>query len=782
MKKIFNFIVNKRIYFLIFWSLLLVGSIIMIPFVNINYDTTFYLPEDSRTRESLRIMEEEFGLTGQASVMIENVSIAEAVRHKENLLTINDEKEFANLENGIIMEIMWLDSFVDSKILINMGNFLDNQSYDLDLGQIPGINQFYAKESALFQIVFTESDYSLKVGRALEYIREYFESRDLSYALGGTAVSTYYTRELTQSEVLKITMYVLPIVFLILIIFTSSWAEPVVFLIVVGVSVIINMGTNLMFPSVSFLTNSTASLLQLAISMDYAIFLLHSYTKQRNDGLEKLPAMKAAMSKSFVSIIASMLTTIAGFVALMFMRYTIGIDLAAVMIKGIILSLLTTFTLMPALIIFSDKLLIKTKHRPLFPDISVISKYVVKLRYVLPAIVLVAVIPLYNAQNKNKFVYGEAAMSVSEGTGPALEKSRIEAKFGRNNMIVVLVPVPNDNDYTKEREMISKLNTALSSYSPSIQALSTLTDLNTYLGIDTTHIFDYIPGNIEIPDSIKDYLLNIMTSEDWILAQVPDDFKAQLRSDNYSRIIISIDTETESDDAFAAVAIITTIVDTYFKKDSHILGVSTSVREIKTVVETDFIIVNLLSIILVFVILLVSTKSLIIPLILVFVIEFSIWVNMSIPYFTNSPLIFIGYMIVSAVQLGATIDYGILFASHYTEARKTLIRRDAIRLTVKETSHSILTSSLILTTAGYSLKFISSIEGVSSIGELIGRGAALSGFLVLFLLSQFLYLFDKLIEKLTWKTKFYRPISKDVEFIDEEGNPIELDEDKTLLG
>ena len=167
-----------------------------------------------------------------------------------------------------------------------------------------------------------------------------------------------------------------------------------------------------------------------------------------------------------------------------------------------------------------------------------------------------------------------------------------------------------------------------------------------------------------------------------------------------------------------------------------------------------------LSIILVFVILLVSTKSLIIPLILVFVIEFSIWVNMSIPYFTNSPLIFIGYMIVSAVQLGATIDYGILFASHYTEARKTLIRRDAIRLTVKETSHSILTSSLILTTAGYSLKFISSIEGVSSIGELIGRGAALSGFLVLFLLSQFLYLFDKLIEKLTWKTKFYRQIGR----------------------
>ncbi len=777
MKKIFNFIVNKRIFFLILWSVLLVGSIVMIPLVNINYDTTYYLPETSRTKESLVIMEEEFGLTGQASVMVENVTIEQAIEHKRNLLKINKNKKFANLENGIIMEIVWIDSFIEGDTIINLERWISGQKIigDFDFGLIPGLNQFYNGNSALFQIVFTESDYSLKVGTALEQIREYFESQNVSYAMSGTAVSTYYTRILTEKEVFKITLYVLPIVLLILIIFTSSWVEPIIFLIVVGASVLINMGTNLVFPSVSFLTNSTASLLQLAISMDYAIFLLHAYTKERDAGMAKTDAMKAAMKKSFTSISASMLTTIAGFIALMFMRYTIGLDLAVVMIKGIVLSLLATFTLLPSLILFSDKLLIKTKHRPFFPDISGIGKYIVKLRYVLPAVVLLGAIPLYNAQNSNKFIYGEAAMSVSEGTGPALEKARIEAKFGRSNMLVVLVPTDENGDFTTERAMIKKLTADLEAknLNPTVQALSTLIDINTYIDIDGVPIFDYIPPNIEIPDSIKDYITNILTSEDWILDQIPEGFRSQLQSENYSRIIISVDTESESPEAFDAVTTIKNVVDFYyFNENYHILGVSSSVREIKTFVEADFLIVNLLSIALVLVILFATTRSILVPLILVLVIEFSIWVNMSIPFYTSQPLIFIGYMIVSAVQLGATIDYGILFSGHYLEARKTMIRRDAIKHTLQNTAHSILTSALILTTAGYTLKFVSSVEGVASLGELIGRGAALSGFLVLFLLPQLLYLFDKFIEKTTWKAKFYRPVLNN-----KNGDIIELDSD-----
>lgn len=719
MDKIFAFIVRFRYFFLAGWGALLVVAVILIPRVTINYDTTTYLPKDSETNEALRIMEEEFGLKGQAILLLENVTIEETITQKENLSDIDH-----------IQMIFWLDNFIEKDMLDTIQGLIPKDfplEIDDALGLIPGLETFYHKKSALMQVMFTEDDHSLKTGEAIKEIQKRLERTPYKFALGGPAVSAYYMREITTSEVLKITLYVLPIVLLILLIFTNSWIEPLVFLIVVGVSVLINMGTNFVFSSISFITNSTAALLQLAISMDYAIFLLHQYTKERDDGSEKLEAMKKAMSKSFLSISSSMMTTVAGFSALMFMRYKIGMDLSAVMIKGIVISLVATFTLLPVLILIFDKLLIKTKHRPFFPKLGGLNKIILKLRYVIPAVALIVVGPAFIAQSNNNFVYGEQAMSAGEGSEGALYLDLIEKKFGKQNMSAILVPNKTEDDLKKQLELVEILEDKLTPYSPVIQS---------YLSIKAT--FDQYDF---LPDDIVDNF-------------IPDEFITMLESENYSRIIVVLALDSESPEAFAAMEIMEKQTIGKFGNRAYVVGTTTAVKEIKDYVTSDYIIVEILSIVLVLVILIVSFRSLSLPVMLVFAIQLSVWINMSIPFLLNDPLIFIGFIIVSAIQLGATIDYGILLTQHYIDGRAALNKRDALKYALNNSGHSILTSGLILTAAGYVLSFFSGIEGIASMGHLIGRGAALSIVLVLVLLPQLLFRLDTVVLKTTMKLDF----------------------------
>ncbi|HZJ89922.1 MAG TPA: MMPL family transporter [Bacilli bacterium] len=719
MDKIFGFIVRFRYFFLAGWGALFVVSLLLIPSVTINYDSTTYLPKDSETKEALRIMEEEFGLKGQAILLLENVTIEEAINQKENLSDIK-----------YVSTIFWLDDFIEKDMLDTIQNLIPGDfplQLDDALGLIPGLETFYQKKSALMQIMFTEDDHSLKTGDAIKEIKKRLERAPYNFALGGPAVSAFYMREITTSEVLKITLYVIPIVLLILFIFTNSWIEPLVFLLVVGISVLINMGTNVVFSSISFITNSTAALLQLAISMDYAIFLLHQYTKEREDGTEKLEAMKKAMSKSFLSISSSMLTTAAGFAALMFMRYKIGLDLSAVMIKGIVISLVATFTLLPVLILIFDKLLIKTKHRPFFPKLGILNKIILKMRYVVPAIALVVIGPAFIAQSNNHFVYGEQAMSTGEGSEGAQYLDLIEKKFGKQNMSAILVPNKTEDDLKRQMELIDILEDKLTPYSPVIQS---------YLSIKATFDqYDFLPDDI-----VENF--------------IPDEFITMLESENYSRIIVILALDSESPEAFAAMEIMETQTIGKFGNRAYVVGTTSAVKEIKDYVTSDYIIVEILSIVLVLVILIVSFRSLSLPVMLVFTIQLSVWINMSVPFLLNDPLIFIGFIIVSAIQLGATIDYGILLTQHYIDGRAALNKRAALKYALDNSGHSILTSGLILTAAGYTLSFFSGIEGIASMGHLIGRGAALSIVLVLVLMPQLLYRLDTVVLKTTRKLDF----------------------------
>lgn len=734
LKKIFHFIVHKYIFFFIFWMLVLIASIIAVPHVKVNFDATTYLPDDMNTVEAMEAMKEEFGLTGQASLMIEEVTIQEAISYKERIKKIDG-----------VLDVMWIDTFIEKEALNTLLDVAEDNDINLETMDIPGLNQFYKEKIALFQVIFEESDYSLLTGSAIEEIRSYLEIVNKPFAMSGTAISAYYTRTLTQSEVFKITLYVVPIIILILILFTTSWMEPFLFLVVVGVSVVVNMGTNYFFENISFITNSTASLLQLAIAMDYSIFLLHKYSKYKKEGYDVKTALNKAMKESFLSVSASMLTTAAGFVALMFMRYSLGLDMALVMIKGIVLSLICAFTLLPALIMMFHKQIESLEHNPYFPKLDGFAKKVFQTKFIIVALVLLILIPAFNAQGNNRFLYGDSAMSASEGTLPYEETMRIESSFGKSNPLVILIPKETPEEATLIRELQVELDAANIGYQ--IQALSTLSNIDTYIE--------------DLPQAVQD-AIRPMVPENWINDQIPEDLRSQLVGENFTRIILTMQTSTESEEAFRGVEIVNYVVPRHFNLDEYyILGSSNSVKEIKEVVESDYETVNRISIALVALILLLSFKSIMLPLLLVLVIQISVWINMSIPYFTDNPLIFIGYLIVSAVQLGATIDYGILMTNSYLDFRKTMHKKEAIAEAIKSSGNSILTSAFILCSAGYALKFVSSIEGVAALGELIGRGAFLSGFFVLTLLPQSLYFLDKLISKTTYKSSFYL-ISEDI--------------------
>ncbi len=681
--KLANFIVEKRKLIISIFLILTVISIAFIPMVGVNYNLSSYLPSEMNTKKAMDIMEDEFSLSGQAQIMIEDVTIPKAMEVKEKIKNVDGVKS-----------VIWLDDIVD---VYQPMNFFNENT----------VEDYYKDNTALFQVEFSNDDYSLKTGDAIDDIREIIGENGV---IGGTAVNTKAMRESTVKEILSISMIVVPLFIIILLITTQSWFEPVIYLSVIGISVLINMGTNVVFGDISFITQSSAAILQFALSMDYSLFLLHRFAEERDKGLEVNKAMKVAIVESFSSLASSCLTTVAGFAALMFMRYRIGMDMSLVLGKGIILSLISVIFLLPGVTILFHKLIEKTHHGSLLPSLEKVGKGIVKSRFIVILIVAILIIPAYLAQDSNSFIYGETAVTSSEETEVGKEQKKIQDKFGVYNPMVVLVPKGNINT---EVDLTKELNNK--SYISSVQGLVTITDPT-------------IPKEI-LPNKVVDNFL----------------------SENYSRIILTLKVPVESNVTFRSVDDIHNVLEKYYGDDYYLLGSSASVSDIKEVVDKDFTVVNVISIIAVAIIMMFTFKSLSLPILLVLVIKSAIWINMSVPYFMDIPLSFIGYMIVSAIQLGATIDYAILLTNRYMDNRKTMDKKSAAISAVKDSGWSVITSALILCVAGLGVYFISSINGVSEMGLLIGRGAALSGIMVLVLLPQLLVTFDKVIKKTTLK-------------------------------
>ena len=659
--------------------------------VGVNYKFADYLPEDAPSTVALNIMEEEYSQSiPNMRVVIHDVSIPKALTYKEKLEQIEG-----------VEEVNWLDD------AINIYEPLEDADQDT-------IDEWYKNSDALYSVTIAD-DETLKK-KAVDEIRNIIGDDN---AMSGTAVTDVLSPVHTSQEIQKIMVFVLPIVFIVLLLTTNSWFEPVLFMITIGVAIMLNRGTNLIFGEISFVTNAAGSVLQLAVSMDYSIFLLHRFAENRAEEKEVKEAMIEAVKQSTGSVLSSGLTTVTGFAALILMRFRIGPDMGWVMAKAIVFSLLCVLCFLPALAITTYKLIDKTQHKPLFPDFHKFSKVIVKLMVPVLILAVIIAIPCYIAQGKNDFLYGSSRVYSTEETQMGRDLLSIEDEYGASNPLVIMVP---KGDLAKEQQMNEELKN----------------------NKNVTSVISYVNTvGSTIPDGF-----------------VPSESLSQLYSEHYSRFMVTVDTEEIQDGWTDKLDEIYGICEKYYGDDALIAGDLASTKDLKDTITVDNSRVNLMAIGFVFVILLFNFKSLLIPIILTLVIELSIWINLSIPYFQSTTLHYIAYLIISSVQLGATIDYAILFTSRYLDERKTKNKKESARNSVQLCILSLFTSAIILTIAGFALGKISTNLVLSQLGTLVGRGAVISFLLVLILLPALLKLFDRAIEKTTMHTKFYREDKK----------------------
>lgn len=690
MKKLAHFIVHRRRFISKLYVLIVIICTIIFPMVGINYDMTEYLKEDMPSKKAIDITDKEFGMQGMARLMINGISITQG----------KDIKNRIEQVEGVDM-VLWLDSDIDD--LYAPTSFIDQDD----------IKDYYQDGSILFDITFVEDDSSELTHQALTEIKKI--AGENSY-IGGSSIENKSVKDTLIKEVAIAMCIAVPIVFLILMITTTSYLEPVLFLLITALGIIINLGSNIIFGKISFFTFSVAAILQLAISMDYSIFLLHTFTREKENGEEdEEVAMENAISKSIVSILSSGLTTIVGFVALALMQFEIGKDMGLVLAKGIVISLFSVIFFMPSMILKYSEKIEKTRHKPFITITDRFSKLVYKAHYIIIPILLVIIIPCYVGQNMNTFLYGNDALGSSQGTAVYADKLTIEEKFGKSNMMLAIVPRENN---IKEKEMGEKLEEL-----PSVRYAKTIAS--------------------ELPAGIPESFLPSQTTK-------------KFHSDNYTRYLISVYTDGESQAAFDAVNDIQAILDTYYPNENYIAGGTPSTLDIKNVIENDYKFVNLVSILGIGIIILFTFKSFFAPIVLLAVIESGIFINMTIPYLAGDSMIFMGYLIVSCIQLGATIDYGILMTENYLNCRENKSKKEAAIGAIKRSSLSVLTSGFVLTAAAFTIGKISTVAAISQIGLLIARGAVLSMILVLSVLPTLLALSDKLIQITSFKNIKWR--------------------------
>ena len=681
-----QFILKHRKIIIIVFLLAAVICAGLSTMVGVNYKFADYLPEDAPSTKALDVMEEEYDQTiPNMRVLIYDVSIPQALSYKEKIENVKG-----------VEEVRWLDDAIDI--------------YEpLEQADADTVDAWYKDSDALFSVTISEKDDAEKKA-AVKEIRTIIGDEN---AMSGTAVTDTYSPVHTTKDIQKIILIVIPIVFIILLLTTNSWFEPVLFLFTIGVAIMLNRGTNLIFGEISFVTNAAGSVLQLAVSMDYSIFLLHRFAENRAEGKEVKQAMVDAVKQSTSSVLSSGLTTVTGFAALILMRFRIGPDMGWVMAKAIVFSLLCVLCLLPALAISTYKLIDKTQHRPLYPNFKTFSSVVMKIR--IPMLILAAVIavPCFLAQGSNDFLYGSSRVYSTNQTQMGRDLLAIEDEYGASNPLVILVP---KGDMSKE----AALNEALCENK------------------NVTSVISYVNTvGAQIPDGY-----------------VPEDSLEQLYSENYSRFVVTLDTEEVEDGWTDKIDEIHKICEKYYGDDALIAGDLASTEDLKDTITEDNTRVNLLAIAFVFIILLLNFKSISIPVILTLVIELSIWINLSIPYFGSTTLHYIAYLIISSVQLGATIDYAILLTSRYLEERKTMGRKEAARTAIQVSVLSLFTSAIILMIAGFALGICSTTLVLSQLGTLVGRGAVISFVLVLVVLPALLVLLDKVIEKTTFGLKF----------------------------
>ena len=673
----FEKIVNHQKLIITFFLLMALVSGVCSTMVGVNYDMKDYLPEDSPSSVALDVMEENFDeAIPNARVMIKNVSVPEALTYKERLAACEG-----------VRKVTWLDDATSIETPLAM---LDEDT----------VANYYKDETALFTVTIEED----KTIDAVNAIREVIGDDN---AMSGDAVSTAIATQSTVSEIRKIASFAVAFVVVVLCLTMTSWLEPFVILFGIGVAVVINAGTNLIFGEISFVTNAAGNILQLAVSLDYSVFLMHRYEEYHKEFENPKEAMVEALCRSTSSILSSGLTTVISFLALIFMRFGIGPDLGIALAKGVTISLVSAFVFLPALVLTLHCPIDKLRHRSFLPSFEGFSKLCTKVMVPMVVIFVLCVVPSYLALNHNDFYYGSSHI-FGEETQIGADKAAIADVFGKSDNYVVLVP---RGDTAKEKNLSE--------------------ELERLHGVDS--IISYVDSvGAEIPYSYLD-----------------KETLAKLESDDYSRMVVRVRTDYEGEATFQLVDDIRSVTQKYYPNAYYLAGEGVSTEDLRSTITADMKKVNFIAIGAVFVVLLFTMQSISLPVILVMAIETAIWMNLSIPYFAGNNVFYIAYLIISSIQLGATVDYAILFTDRYMEERRNKNRKEAIRVTAGAVTASVLTSGSVLTVVGFLLGNFSTHGILAQLGMFLACGALLSLTIVLFVLPGLLYLFDGVIRHTT---------------------------------
>lgn len=737
-----GFIVSKRKAIEILFVIFIVYSLLSIGKTRVNQDITAYLPADSETRIGLSAMEEEFVTYGSAKVMVSNITYEDAAALAQELEGIDGIKSVA---------------FDRTK-------------------------EHYTGADALFELTTTGGAEDAESIDAVSAVKAFLSGYDIY--VDTSVGSEEETAEALSGDMNLILVLAILIIVAVLLIATKSYCEIPVLLITFGVAAVLNKGTNYLLGEISSVTNSIAVVLQLALAIDYAIILCDRYMEE-HETKEPVEAVTVALSKAIPEISSSSLTTVSGMAAMMFMQFKLGYDMGIVLVKAILLSLISVFFLMPGLILIFAKGIDRTRHKSYVPKISFIGKFASATKYIIPPVFAVVVVCAFVGSARCEYLYDVDSVESAKKTEARLASEKITETFGASNQLVVMVPA---GDYDKEAVVLKKLSaldyvtSALGLANQSVnddyvitdklnpRQFSELTDLDIEVvrvlyvayaygagqyGPMITGIDDYEVPIIDmflfLYDQYEEGYVTLSAELDEALTTLYDtlhDAKLQLQGENYSRFVLNIDKPAEGEETYEAMEEIRSIAEkTYGSGTVILVGDSTSCKDLEASFATDNIIISVLTALFVLVILFFTFQSAGLPVLLVLTIQGSIWINFTVPAMEHQGIYFIAYLIVSAIQMGATIDYAIVISSRYMDLKYRMPLKEAVTETLNQAFPTIFTSGTILTCAGFLIGQICSEPTIAAIGTALGRGTLISILLVLFVLPQILLLGDYLIEK-----------------------------------
>ena len=746
MEKLATFIVDKRNLFFLLYIFALIFCAIATGWVKVENDITTYLPDTTETRQGLTVMNDNFVTYGTANVMVSNITYDTALEIQKQIEDID----------GVT-------------------------TVDFD-----DTDEHYTNASALFSVSFDAEVGDERAENALQEIRDDLEGK---YDTSIYSEVGYDSSKDLQSEMVVIVIIAAIIIVVVLTLTSRSYAEVPVLIMTFGAAALLNMGTNFLCGTISFISNSVTVILQLALAIDYAIILCHRFSDE-HETLGTREACIAALSKAIPEISSSSLTTISGLAALAFMHFGIGRDLATVLIKAILFSLLSVFTLMPGLLMLFSKLIDKTRHTNLVPQITAVGKFDVKTRFVIPPIFGVVIVAAAVFANLCPYCYTYTDLVTAKQSARQIAYQNIKNTFGSSNMVAVIVP---SGDYESEGKILDELSGCAEVKSTmglaNIEAMDgyVLTDAVTprqlaemanldyevakalygayavdhdeygqiINGLDTYKVpiydmFKFLEqemhdGNVTLSGDVQDTL-------DDLFDQL-DEAQKQLQSEDYSRLVVYLNLPEETDETFAFVDKMHDIIGKYYDSDYYVVGNTTSAMDLSSSFGEDNLLISVLSALFVILVLLFTFKSAGLPVLLIIVIQGSIWINFSVPYLQHTPLYFLGYLIVNSIQMGANIDYAIVISSHYTDLKKVMRPREAIVAALNESFPTIFTSGSILASAGILISVLTTNPVIAAIGTCLGRGTIVSIMLVLFVLPQILILGDTIIERTSFEMK-----------------------------